>query len=234
MLAPHTLDSPLLNDSRKLWVQPAESGAASTVLIVLDAELYIDRVKAPEIIRNWRTSHRASFDCVYVSNKDSASRHLDYTCNETYADFLVVELLPWIVQNVGRHQQVFLAGLSLSGLAAVFTALRYSGVFAGALAQSPSAWWNDEWLAVSLPSTTSKPGRFWVSVGDNEIQKDIAHQPSGMLQKVTQLDSVRRLSEKLQATGDEVRHAEFHGGHDPACWAAELPAALTWLMGAEV
>jgi enterochelin esterase-like enzyme len=100
------------------------------------------------------------------------------------------------------------------------------------LCQSPSAWWNDEWLAGSV-TTGGLVQRFWLSVGTRELQKGICHPPSGMWQNVAQLDSVRRLSAALEAAGHEVKLTEFAGGHDPACWAAGLPAALRWLMDGE-
>lgn len=233
MLTPYDFASPVLGESRKVWIQAAES-AATAVVIVLDAEIYIDRVKAPAILEEWQMKQATGLNCVYVSHKDSASRHLDYTCSEAYADFLVKELLPWIAQTVGRHDRVFLAGLSLSGLEALFTALRFPGVFAGVLAQSPSAWWRGEWLAASLDERSTPSERCWISVGTKELQSNVSHAPSGLRQSVNQLDSVRRLCDALQNAGHVVRPTEFDGGHDPVCWAEELSPALTWLLGEEV
>ena len=219
-----------LNDTRSLWVEPAQAGRSDLCLIVLDGELYRDRVKAPKIVQHWQQEQHLPATTVYVSHKDSAARHADYICSEAYAHFVAHELLPWIAENVGLHERFFLVGLSLSGLAAIHTALRFPGVFSGVLAQSPSAWWNEEWLTGSLARTTTIPQRFWISVGTRETQTDIHHAPSGMHQKVSQLDSVRRLREALQNAGHEVLPAEFDGGHDPARWAEELSPALTWLV----
>lgn len=167
---------------------------------------------------------------VWVSAIDGAGRHRDFTCNEAFADFLAIDLHKWIEEVVGHHERYFVSGLSLSGLQAAFSVLRYPQTFAGALCQSPSAWWNDEWLAGELQTSLPNKNRFWISVGDKEIQEGMTHPPSGLLQSVSQLDSCRRLAAKLAACGADVRFSEFAGGHDPQCWGEELPAALHWLM----
>jgi enterochelin esterase-like enzyme len=229
MLTEFEISSDLLAAPRKVWVQEPVSQPASDCLILLDGEMYRDRVEAPEIIRGLQEDGSIpSITCVYLSLVDSASRHADLACNETFSQFLATDLLDWIERTIGHHERYFIGGLSLGGLAAAFTVLSHPGVFAGAMCQSPSAWWNDEWLAGSLEK--SAPQRLWLSVGTREVQKGISHPPSGMMQKVAQLDSVRRLAAALEAAGHEVRLEEFDGGHDPACWAAGLPEALGWLM----
>jgi enterochelin esterase family protein len=199
-------------------------------LIFLDAELYIDRVKAPELLRALQTGNALPpVAAVYLSSPDPASRHVDFTCNEAFSSFLASELGGWIDQTVGSYERFILCGLSLSGLSAAFTTLRYPGAFSGTLCQSPSAWWNDEWFSASLKPGVLHGNRFWISVGSQELQSGVSHPPSGLFQKTNQLDSVRRLAEKLTGLCQDVHYAEFSGGHDPACWAAELPHALSWL-----
>lgn len=233
MIAPLEVTSKLLALPRKVWVQPAVFGSAPDCLIFLDGELYLERVKAPAIIDDLQKAGRLPpVECVYLSNLDGAARHIDFTCNATYSFFLATDLLRWIEQALGSHERIFLCGLSLSGLSAAFTASRHPGTFSGILSQSPSAWWNDEWLASSLAGCRMNPGRFWISVGNKEIQENISHPPSGLFQKSSQLESVRRLARNLKDCCTEVQLKEFSGGHDPACWANELPTALSWLLQA--
>jgi enterochelin esterase family protein len=206
-----------LSEPRKVWIHPAR--ATKDCLVFLDGELYTDRVKAPETVR--------AATCIYLPNVSAAGRHADYTCNERFASF-VAELPHWIDQHVASFDRFFLCGLSLSGLAAVFVSLRHPGIYSGVLSQSPSAWWNAEWLCTSLPR--GQRGRFWMSVGTQELQENVTHPPTGLLQRASQLDSVRRLAQAMAASGQVVRLAEYEGGHDPACWARELPEALAWLL----
>jgi enterochelin esterase family protein len=165
-----------------------------------------------------------------LSSLDAAQRHIEYTCHEPFADFLGLDLVVWIEQNLGKHERYWLCGLSLSGLAAIYTALRHPQVFSGAIGQSPSAWWNREWLTKSLPQLAPITGRFWISVGDRELDECVSHPPTGLYQEVNQLDSCRNLSQQLTANGADLKHVEFAGGHDPQCWARELSDALQFLV----
>lgn len=135
-----------------------------------------------------------------------------------------------IEREAGPFERLYLCGLSLSGLQALFTALKHPGVFSGVLAQSPSAWWRDEWLASWMSSFGTGGQRFWLSVGSDEVAEDLKHPPTSLHQKASQLDSVRRLSLAMSRAGHDVDLQEFDGGHDPACWGEELTGALAWLV----
>lgn len=225
----HGLDSGRLSAPRKAWVHHA--GEAKDCLIFLDGELYTERVKAPEILAVAQASGALPpLACVYLPNLGAADRHEVYTCNERFAAFVAQDLPRWLKREAGRFERLFLCGLSLSALQALFTALRHPGVFAGVLAQSPSAWWQEEWLAASLDERPALRGCHWLSVGTREVQEDASHPPTPLVQKTSQLASVRRLAKRLADVGHAVHRHEYDGGHDPACWGAELPQALAWLL----
>jgi enterochelin esterase family protein len=126
-----------------------------------------------------------------------------------------------------RVQTATIVGLSLSSLAAAFAVLQYSDRFRTAICQSPSLWWNDQWLNRS----SGQPGplaRFWVSVGDRETDENVTHGPTGMVQKVSQIEGCRRMCELMRVRGIEVNEHTFAGGHDPDCWRDDLRLALPW------
>lgn len=228
MITEHQISSDLLSAPRKAWIHHAAE--AKSCLLFLDGELFTDRVKAPEAIAAAQASGvLPPVTCVYLPNLNPADRHEVYTCNERFASFVALELPPWIKREGGRFERLFLCGLSLSALQSVFTALQHPGIFAGVLAQSPSAWWQDERLASSLNSPPSSPGRFWLSVGTQELQEDASHPPTPLIQKTSQLASVRRLAQRMTDAGHDIHLHEYDGGHDPVCWGAELPRALEWL-----
>ncbi len=230
----HQIPSAHLPTPRKAWIHRSTTGNAKDCLLFLDGELYTERVKAPDILREAEAAGALPpVTCVYLPNASAAGRHADYTCNATFADFLAREMPPWIEREAGRFERVFLCGLSLSALQAVFTTLRHPGVFAGVLAQSPSAWWQDEWLAQSLPAMPATPNRFWLSVGTQELQTNVSHPPTPLVQTTSQLDSVRRLAAAKIAQGHDIHLNEYKGGHDPACWGAELTEALEWLVNSQ-
>ncbi len=231
MLAQFEVTSDLISGPRKVWVQRTVAGEASDCLVFLDGELYLQRVQAPETIDQLQREGRLPpMDCIYVSSVDAAARHIDYVCNEAFSEFLAGELRRWIAGAVNHHLRYALCGLSLSGLSAGFTALRHPEAFFGAVCQSPSAWWNDEWLAMSLDPQAPGQGRFWISVGNQELEEGVSHPPSGLIQSTNQLLSCRRLAQKLTGCCADLHYYEFPGGHDPICWAKELPEALRWLL----
>lgn len=230
-VVPHQFFSDALHTSRRVGVHGSIHRAPNACLIFLDGELYTERVHAVEIIHAAQANQRLRpITCVYLPNANAAGRHADYTCNEAFATFVAEELPRWIEREVGRFERLFLCGLSLSALQAVFTALRHPGVFAGVLAQSPSAWWQEEWLAANIPAQPSRKQHFWLSVGTQELQTNVSHPPTPLVQTTSQLDSVRRLGTALTAAGHDIHLHEYDGGHDPACWAEELREALAWLM----
>lgn len=231
MMAEHQISSDLLTAPRKARIHHAEG--ASTCLIFLDGELYTDRVKAPEVIAAAQSSGSLPpLTCVYLPNRSAEDRHEVYTCNDRFAAFVALELPRWIEREVGRFERLFLCGLSLSALQSLYTGLQHPDLFAGVLAQSPSAWWQDERLASCLDALPCSRGRFWISVGTQELQENAAHPPTPLIQKTCQLASVRRLAERLAEAGHDLYVHEYEGGHDPACWGAELPQALAWLLKA--
>ena len=211
------------------WIHPADTARAC--LILLDGELYTDRVQAPEAIDvDKQAGSLPPLTCVYLPNRSAADRHEFYTCNDCFASFVALELPRWIEREVGRFERLFLCGLSLSALQAIFTGLQHPSLFAGVLAHSPSAWWQDEWLTASLDALPCSRGRFWISVGTHELQERAAHPPTPLIQKTSQLASVRRLAKRLTEAGHDLHLHEYDGGHDPQCWGAELPRALEWLL----
>lgn len=185
------------------WNHQAE--AARACLIFLDGELYTDRVQAPEAIAAaQQAGSLPQLTCVYLPNRSAADRHEFYTCNDRFASFVALELPRWIEREVGRFERLFLGGLSLSALPSIFTGLQHPNIFSGVLAQSPSAWWQDEWLATSLNPLPSFQGRFWLSVGTREVEEHASHPPTPLIQRTSQLASVRRLANGLTGAGHDL------------------------------
>ncbi|MCB1219989.1 MAG: esterase family protein [Planctomycetales bacterium] len=207
---------------RRLWRSPASDAPAC---IFLDAELYIERVGVLSVLDDMLASGSLpEMQFIFVSNEDAEARHHDYTCNADYARFIAEDILP-----AGRPGNL-ICGLSLSGLAAAHIATSYPDSFSGALCQSGSFWWERCRFLQGLLSRETLPGRFWLSVGTEEREYGVTHPPTGLLQELSQLDSVRLLERVLRERDAIVRVNEYKGGHDPAMWRAELPEALEWLL----
>jgi enterochelin esterase-like enzyme len=219
---------------RRIWVLDRRSVVPTFMLVFLDAELYLERVGAAQLVQQLEDDgHIPPAVSVFVSNNGASSRHTDYVCDEDYSRFLSDELLPSMLGRTPglRSDRVVLIGLSLSGLAAAHAAIT-TGQFRAAVCQSPSFWWEQERFALSLSRAPSMAAAFWVSVGDLEIESGVSHPPSGIFQGTTQRDSCDRASAALRAAGYAVSHRVFRGGHDPACWRDDLALALPWATSA--
>jgi len=196
--------------------------------IFLDAEHYLRDMKSlPVICALQERRAIPPLSMVFVSHVSSRSRHLDYVCNEPYADFLAHDVVDWARSRCALQEAGHLiGGLSLSGLQAAFTACRHPGVFSSALCQSGSFWWLAG-KSVPLPPTAA---RFWLSVGDEETASNLSHPPTGLYQGISQIAGVEAAAQRLKAGGGIVRSHVYAGGHAVAPWAKELEPALRWLF----
>lgn len=166
---------------------------------------------------------------VFVSHLSGAARHEDYTCNDRYSEFIERNVVQWARAQVPSIQASdnLIAGLSLSGLAAAHIALRRPDLFSYALCQSGSFWWLADHPA-EMPETQA---RFWLSVGDQETATEVSHPPTQLYQRVSQIEGVKSVAQRLEGLGATVAYNVYGGGHAMAPWRAELASALHWLFG---
>lgn len=232
----HHLASAHTRNERTIWMRgPSQPAQPCDLLVLLDGEFYRDSLSAIETLDALHHEHHGPhLLTVFVSNHSDTARRHECPCHPPFADFVTQELLPWVEQHhpavkLGRHR--VLGGLSYTGLAAAFVALRAPGRFTRVIAQSGSFWWNDGWLTgqyAKLPA--ARPTEFYLEVGTREIQENV-HHGEGVRQKISQIEGVRRFRDALLATGHRVHYREFVGGHDFSAWKQTLPGALRWALG---
>lgn len=221
---------------RRVWLLDAPAPDPKRCAIFLDGEFYVHRMGAPSVIHDMLTSGRLpSTLCLFISHESLSARHRDLTCSADFASFIANDVMAWLrarhpTLESGGH---LIAGPSLGGLAAAHLTLTYPQVFSHCVSQSGSFWWEDEKLTnmlheEGLPSSHSK---FWISVGDRETKADVKHSPSGLHQKVSQIDACERFASVLATHQHEVHYSLHAGGHEFQPWADELPQALVWLLG---
>lgn len=231
----HTLQSPAGTYQRKVWRLDAPAAAPTQCAIFLDGEFYVHRMGAPSLIHAMQASGRLPATLsLFVSHESSNARHHDLTCNADFARFMANDVIAWLR---ARHPTLaegghLIVGPSLGGLAAAHLTLTHPETFSRCLSQSGSFWWEDERLTrmlgeKELPSSHSK---FWVSVGDRETKADVTHAPSGLHQKISQIESCEHFASALLTHHHEVHYSLHAGGHEFRPWAAELPGALEWLL----
>jgi enterochelin esterase-like enzyme len=231
----HRFKSSHTQNERTIWIRrPLDPSKACNLIIFLDGELYRDRVGAVTLL----TALEAASDLpntlvVFVSYHSEAARWIECPCHPPFADFINTELLPWLERYypmLKHGKERVIAGLSYTGLAAAFTAMRSPDSFTKVIAQSGSFWSDDCWLVGQYENMTGKlPADFYLDVGTREVQENVRHKED-VLQVVSQIDGVRKFRDVLISKKHRVRYREFDGGHDFAAWRETLPDALRWAL----
>jgi enterochelin esterase family protein len=117
--------------------------------------------------------------------------------------------------------KTIVAGSSLGGLAAAFTAFEHPDVFGKVLSQSGSYWWapagaaQGEWLTHQLQQTKLLPIEFFMEVGQMENSDE--------------RDSNQHLRGVLEGKGYVVHYQEYNGGHTPLSWRGSFADGLAAL-----
>ena len=191
---------------------------------------------------------------VFVENV-SRRRLVDLVANPEFADFMAMELVPWVRShyNVTKNpKQTVVTGYSAGGLAAAYVALRHSEVFGNVLSQSGAFWWSFEHNGgVCGPRCPDSGG----TGGENS--KDATTEGNFMVKQFLAspklplrfylgagtfeidrdggggniLESTRHLRDVLLAKGYQVHYQQFVGGHDGLSWRGTLADGLTALLG---
>jgi enterochelin esterase-like enzyme len=233
-LEEHIVESSSGEYSRKVWLLNHGKRTPEKMGIFLDGEYYVGKMDAPSVIlRLQRSGLTPSVACVFVSHLNAQARHYDLTCNASYAKFIALDIVPWMRarNSAASGYKHFIAGTSLGGLASVYLTLTYPEVFSSCLSHSGSFWWNTEWLAKNLTQMPSSKSKFWLSVGDREIESGVSHPPTGLRQDISQVSACERMAKELNQQGHSVHYNLYKGGHEPTSWKKELPKALCWLLG---
>ena len=217
--------SRILQNTRVLQVYTppgfATTGERYPLLVVLDAGAYADYVPVPKILDTLIAEQRIQpIVAVLVGN---AARAQELTCSPAYADFLAMELVPWMRETyfaTTASDKTIVAGSSLGGLASAFAAFQHPDVFGNVLSQSGSYWGAPadqpgEWLTHQFAAAGKKALRISMSVGAMEISE--------------QLDANRRLRDVLTAKGYVLDYSEFNGNHSYIGWRTDLARAIQTL-----
>lgn len=237
-LASFYFKSRLLKNKREIWVYtPADyrtNGSPFPLLIVLDGQAYTSQlIPGPTILDNLIADGQiAPLVAVFISSIDQPQRNLELPCYAPFIDSLAVELLPWIYTHYHvSHQpdQTIIAGSSYGGLAAAYAALRKPELFGNVLSQSGAFWWQpskngtDLWLIKQYENSPKLPVKFYLDVGDQEIDESTA--------RMSMVKVNRCFSDLLKRRGYEYSYQEFKGGHDYDCWKQTFATGLISLIG---
>jgi enterochelin esterase-like enzyme len=237
-LTPSTFKSAKLNEERSisLYTPPGYDGSdPADLLVVFDGETYDGTpgslIPTPTILDNLIAAKKIG-PTIAVFVNEMGQRNRDLGGYAPFADFLALELIPWLRANYRINEgpsHVVLAGSSRGGLAASHCAFYHSDVVGNVLSQSGAYFVrNDDhnpppWpltldtgdLVLAFRNSPRLPIKFYMEVGRFDSLLDIN----------------RELRDILVLKGYPIVYREFDGGHDYFYWRGSLADGLIALLG---
>jgi enterochelin esterase family protein len=224
----HSITSACGQFVRDAWLLTPLASTARRLCVFLDAELYLQRIDCLAVIEALTgDGAMPPLNYLFISCGEPENRHIDFTCSDRYSRFIACDVMAWAKTQIDELDESnhMICGVSLSGLAAAHVAFAHPSVFAGALCQSGSFWWLADRDIQFCPANA----RLWLSVGNEELDTNISHPPTGLLQRISQIEGVERAMKTFESLGASVKYNVFAGGHAFARWRDELAPALRWL-----
>jgi enterochelin esterase-like enzyme len=220
------------NERRVLVYTPpgfTRNGPEYPLVVMFDAEAALTGLGIPIVLDELIATRR--IPPVVVLLVGNANRGKELSANATFADFVALDLVPWARRSyhtTNDPRLTVVAGVSLGGLAAAFSAARYPAVYGNVLSQSGSFWWGpddvDEGDALPRNYATHPklPLRFWMEAGTFESGSSVHGSHL--------LGANRHMRDVLIARGYEVSYREFAGGHDYFNWRGTIGDGLIALL----
>ena len=233
----HVFRSERMANERNIWVYAPpgyQTGdEAYPVLLAFDGGQALSLIPTQRILDNLLADGRIRLVvAVFVDNPTPLSRNEELPCNESFAEFIDQELMPWLrgVYRVSHDpRDHFVTGASYGGLAAMWLGFQLPHVFGNVIAQAPSLWWGPgykmnvphgpapEWLIEQYEQSPRLPVRIWMEAG-------LMDHPRLML------EACRRMKASLESKGYDLTYSEPSGGHDTALFRGTLVNALATML----
>lgn len=245
-VAAHRMESKVLGDTRTVWVYTpprfTATGKPYPLLVLLDGGSRLSPMDTPTVLDNLIAAKRIPpLLAVLVSNPGDEARYRELGDGPGFPNFLTTELIPWVRKSYNATadpHQTIIAGMSLSGFAAVYASLLHPEVLGNVICQSGSLIFspffargkeqrNDfkadqNWLAQQFIKSPPLPIRFYIEAGSLERFR------SGEGDSL--LAAARRMRDVLRARGYSVLYNEFYGAHDDIVWRETFAEALIRLF----
>jgi len=221
--------SAILNNDRDVWTYVPAGQRPSALLVLFDANAYLERVPTPRIIDNLISDGLIpSTAVVLIENASPEARGRELPPNDAFATFLNKELMPWIVdQGLGQPAATtIVAGSSYGGLAAAYAGLTNASWFGGVLSLSGSYWWGKEkgepqWLTHRYAQAPRKDVRFYIDAGRYEVGRG---ETPGIF------ETSQLFADTLRRKGYDVVQAKHDSAHDYLHWQGSLACGLVALL----
>ena len=254
------IESAIQGIERPLWVYtPATGGeddGSLPLLVLFDGEDLSGKDDQILTILDNLIAFRMipKIAAVFVENLPGR-RLVDLVANQRFADFLALELTPWMRDHYDVTKdpaRTVVGGYSAGGLAAPYVALSHPGTFGNAISGSGAFWWSPEHhggiCGGLCPESRGRAGDTFLdaSTEGNWMAKQFIANPkrnirfylaAGVFEANTDgsgrsiLEPTREFRDVLLAKGYEVHYEQFVSGHDGLNWPGMLADGLMTLLG---
>ncbi|MFZ0548202.1 MAG: alpha/beta hydrolase-fold protein, partial [Candidatus Promineifilaceae bacterium] len=227
-IASYTLDSSYLNETRTFYIyQPPGQivGAKLPTVIfnegtdflgVIDTPALLDRLIAERYI----PPLVAVFVLPIISNED-------YTLNQDYADFIALELVPYIQTNFDTDpspQKTAVLGPDIAGVSAVQTAVLHPDAIGLAAGLSGPYTIDDSALLLRIAGQGAPGVNFYLVVGSYETAVPVNGTEINILEANQQLANI------LEDKGYPHLYEELPQGNGWSLWQSTISRALAYLL----
>ena len=149
--------------------------------------------------------------------------------------FVVQEVMPFINSQyrtkTGPDETGF-GGSSYGALPVLYSVIATPGVFGRLLVESPSLYVHDNQLLKDLRKMKSWPGRIYVGIGTNELNKPDCQPGNWDSEPVQDVLALKKILEDAGLQKQLHVVIEDCATHNEDAWARRFPAALEFLFGA--
>ncbi|MDR1083118.1 MAG: DUF3327 domain-containing protein [Coriobacteriales bacterium] len=223
VVSSHTVEGHLV----WLYEPPFIDGACRenvSAIIVFDGDMWARGEMFPETLNNLISDGRIPpMYALLIESSDVATRWEELHEDAGIEYFIKNCLLSWARKHypiTSDPTRLIIAGQSLGGLTALWTALRLPDQIQNVIAQSSSLWRG------SLMDTLEKPSNPYLRGFDGRIYMEVGRQ-EWVLRPYHQ-----KLSKILERNNLDIKYVEYNGGHDYVCWRGGIADGLCWIADA--
>lgn len=171
----HRFHSDILGNEHAIWAyQPHASYATdrTRLMIVFDGWNYTTAIPTPTILDNLiQEGVITPTSAIFIEPDLWEDRGKELAFNDRFTNFLAAEILPWHRQLTGfspSPESTILAGSSLGGLAACYTALHRPDLFGCVLSQSCAVQWENSRIIREFNAKPKQKLRMYFDMGTLE------------------------------------------------------------------
>lgn len=215
----------IVGEERAVYLYQPPVKEPVPLVVVFDGDEYRRRARLHVIVENLIAERRIRPVALAMVAHGGSSRLLEYACNDGTVAFVTEKVLP-----LAREQMNLLdpseqpgafgvAGASMGGLMALYTALRAPEVFGSVICQSgtflASVFGRDPVVFELARQRATHPSRVWMDAGNFE----------------TLIAANRRMCDTLLAGGHDATCRAYNGGHNYSAWRDDVWRGLEALYG---